>query len=251
MSQITNIKYRADFIVRAAETDYSRKLTLPGLLRIFHEASLQSAINLGLSIWHLEKYNASWVLLRKEVNLYNMPVLGDLIIVETFPSGADRHLTYRDFKAFDQHGNLLATASSSWLLMELNERKMMTIPDEVINSIERFFPDPSDCLPRPSGKIPLITNVDYQWKAQVGWFDLDFNHHLNNVTYASWMLNALPESVFKSKKLSNFQIRYTKEALLHDSVICNTQQMDEYQFIHQLTRTSDGADLAFSKSTWI
>jgi hypothetical protein len=27
--------------------------------------------------------------------------------------------------------------------------------------------------------------------------------------------------------------------------------LDEYQFIHQLTRTSDGADLAFSKSTWI
>lgn len=251
MSLITDIKYRTDFTVRAAETDYSRKLTLPGLLRIFHEASLQSVIKLGLSVWHLEKYNASWVLLRKEVNVLKMPVLGDLITVETFPSGADRHLTYRDFKAFDQFGNLLATASSSWLLMELNERKMMAIPDEIIQSIERFFPNPSDCLARPSGKIPPIKKVDFEWRAQVGWFDLDFNHHLNNVTYASWMLNALPESLFKSKKLSNFQIRYTKEALLHDPVLCKTQQIDEFQFIHHLTRISDGADLAFSISNWI
>lgn len=251
MSQITDIRYRADFTVRAAETDYTRQLTLPGLLRIFHEASLQSVIKLGLSIWHLEKYHASWVLLRKEINLYDMPVLGDKITVETFPSGADRHLTYRDFKAFDQHGRLLATASSSWLLMELNERKMMAIPDEIIQSIDQLFPNPSDCLPRPSGKIPPINKIDYEWKAQVGWFDLDFNYHLNNVTYASWMLNALPESIFKSKKLSNFQIRYSKEALLYDPVICKTQQIDENLFIHQLTRISDGSDLAFSKSTWI
>lgn len=251
MSQITDIKYRTDFTVRAAETDYSRKLTLPGLHRIFHEASLQSVIKLGLSIWHLEKYHATWVLLRKEVNLISMPFLGDTITVETFPSGAERFLTYRDFKAFDQHGNLLATASSSWLLMELNERKMMAIPDEIINSIERFFPNPTDCLPRPLGKIPLITKVDYEWIAQVGWFDLDFNYHLNNVTYASWMLNALPESLFKSKSLSNFQIRYSKEAFLNDSIICKTQQIDENQFIHQLTRISDGANLAFSKSIWI
>lgn len=54
MSQITDIKYRTDFTVRAAETDYTRQLTLPGLLRVFHEASLQSVIKLGLSIWHLE-----------------------------------------------------------------------------------------------------------------------------------------------------------------------------------------------------
>jgi medium-chain acyl-[acyl-carrier-protein] hydrolase len=251
MSQITDIKYRTDFTVRAAETDYNRQLTLPGLLRVFHEASLQSVIKLGLSIWHLEKYNASWVLLRKEVNLYKMPVLGDSITIETFPSGADRHLTYRDFKAFDQQGNLLATASSSWLLMELNDRKMMAIPPEVVQSIERFFPDPSDCLPRPLGKLPLVSNADFEWNAQVGWFDLDFNYHLNNVTYASWMLNALPESLFKSKTLSNFQIRYTKEALLNDQIHCSTQQIDEFQFSHQLNRVSDGADLAYGKSSWI
>jgi len=250
MSFKTNIKHVADFTVRAAETDYSRQLTLPGLLRIFHEASLQSVLKLGLSIWHLEKYNASWVLLRKEVSLYQMPVLGDTITVETFPSGADRHLTYRDFKAFDRHGKLLATASSSWLLMELDERKMMPIPDEIIHSIEPLFPDPAECLPRPSGKFPLISKMDHEWKAQVGWFDLDFNYHLNNVTYASWMLNALPESLFKSKILSNFQIRYAKEALLQDPIRCITEQWNENQYMHQLMRTTDDEVLAFGKSTW-
>jgi len=154
-------------------------------------------------------------------------------------------------KAFDQQGNLLATASSSWLLMELNDRKMMAIPPELVQSIDRFFPDPSDCLPRPSGKLPLVSNADFEWNAQVGWFDLDFNYHLNNVTYASWMLNALPESVFKSKTLSNFQIRYTKEALLNDQIHCSTQQINEFQFSHQLNRVSDGADLAYGKSSWI
>jgi medium-chain acyl-[acyl-carrier-protein] hydrolase len=250
MTLITDMTHRAEFTVRAAETDFTRHLTLPGLLRIFHEASLQSVIKLGLSIWHLEKYRASWVLLRKEVNLYRMPLLGDILTVETFPSGVDRHLTYRDFKAFDQKGNLLATASSSWLLMDLNERKMIAIPGEIVQSIEHLFPNPSDCLPRPSGKLPPVLRADFEWKAKVGWFDLDFNYHLNNVTYASWMLHALPESLFKSKSLSNFQIRYAKEALLHDSILCKTQEIDEGRFVHHLTRSSDGADLAFCQSTW-
>jgi hypothetical protein len=65
------------------------------------------------------------------------------------------------------------------------------------------------------------------------------------------MLNALPESVFKSKTLSNFQIRYTKEALLNDLIHCSTQQINEFQFSHQLNRVSDGADLAYGKSSWI
>jgi acyl-ACP thioesterase len=250
MSLKSDLIHVAEFTVRAAETDYSRQLTLPGLLRIFHEASLQSVLNLGLSIWHLEKYRASWVLLRKEINLYNMPVLGDTITIETFPSGADRHLTYRDFKAFDRRGKLLATASSSWLLMALNDRKMMAIPDKIIHAIEPLFPNPSDCLPRPSGKFPPISSIDFEWNAQVGWFDLDFNDHLNNVTYASWMLNALPEALFRTKILSNFQIRYSKEALLHDSIRCIAEQLDECRYLHQLTRASDGTVLALGLSIW-
>jgi len=244
------IRHRATFTVRAAETDFTRSLTLPGLMRIFHEASLQHVLRLGLSVWHLERFNASWVLLRKEIHITRMPVLGETIEVETYPSGADRQLTYRDFLARDNEGKLLATASTSWLLMEMSLRKMMAIPDEILAPISQHFPSKDQCLPRPGGKFGSPDPVAFNWQAKVGWFDLDFNDHLNNVTYAAWMLHALPENFLRAHTLNAFAIRYAREAVLHDPVFCRTGQGANGEFLHQLTRGEDGEELALGRSNW-
>ena len=108
MNDPNDIIFAETFRVRAHEVDVNKNLTIPALLKIMQEASMGSAEQLNVSVWDLEKSNLSWVLLRKKVTVHEMPRLGETVIIKTNPSGFDRALAYRDYRAFNEEGKILA-----------------------------------------------------------------------------------------------------------------------------------------------
>ena len=136
------------------------------------------------------------------------PVLGERIHVQTYPAGFEKFFTYRDYIVQDDQGRLVADASTTWLLMNTTTRRMTSIPD-FIASME--MPDPTTCLPRLPLKLAKFGTATLQQHFRVGWHDLDFNMHLNNLYYLQWILETLPDDVLQTRELKDINILYKLE----------------------------------------
>lgn len=212
---------------------------------LLQEGSMHNAIDLGLSMWDDVLNGASWVIIRKDLNIYRMPKLGETIRIVTYPAGIKRVFAYRDFWAIDSKGNTLAYAGSSWTLMNLDTRKMSPIPKTMYDIQEV---DPGQRLPVPGLRLSLSQELREAYTYQVGHYDLDWNGHVNNVSTARLLLQGVPTEVFNGGQLSTFRYQVKAEVLPNQQLsILIGKEGEEYH--HQLV-DNKGNVLAMAISTW-
>jgi medium-chain acyl-[acyl-carrier-protein] hydrolase len=243
-----SIIYKERFKVRVQEIDHNKKLQAPELVRMMQEASMQHTIALKASVWDLEAEQVSWVLVKKELHFERFPEWGEEITVETYPSGLDRFLTYRDYKVRDAEGKPIATAATTWTLMHTAERRIVRIPERfnaLVTDIPGTLPRPFDKLHIPDG--PSIQSESFK----IGYFHLDWNGHTNNVHFIRFMLESLPDDVLFGKRLRSIRIQFKQEALLHDQVESSVTHAGHNQYFHRISRASDGKDIAIAMSEWV
>ena len=124
----TPLAHEEWYTVRTYDVDRYKQMTAPSLLRSMNEAAMQNVLRLKLSVWDLEPEQLSWVLLRVDLQIQQMPTVSQRIRILTYPSGFERAFTYRDFRVYDEEGQLLAQATTTWVLMHLETRRPMRIP---------------------------------------------------------------------------------------------------------------------------
>jgi len=242
------LKQTESYTIRTYEIDSRKKATIPALINLMHETAMQNVINLKLSVWDLEKHQISWVLMRFLFNVKRVPKLGEEIKVLTHPAGFEKFYTYRDYRIFDQNDELIASASSTWLLMDTVKRRVTRIPAFLL---EMEMPDIKTCLPRPSNKLTPFGTAYRQKEFQVNWFDLDFNEHLNNVPYGKWMLESMDPNLLRNGQLTQFDMLFRAEGRWEDEIISEVAQIDELTFQHRLIRKADQKELAQAQSQWV
>jgi acyl-CoA thioesterase FadM len=120
------------YAIRTFEIDCNQQLTVPALVRLMQETAMQQVLELNISVWDLEQYSLAWVLIRKRIDIERLPILGEKISIHSYPTGADRVFTYRDFRVYDEAGLEIASACTTWLLMNTETRQMSRIPAELL-----------------------------------------------------------------------------------------------------------------------
>jgi len=238
------------FQVRTYDVDASRRMCPPALIRTMHESAMQHVLRLGLSVWDLDPHQLSWVLLRQSLRIHRMPRLNEVINIQTNPTGYQKVFTTRDYRAFAENGELLASSSSVWLLMDLSTRRMTSIPDFIRELFEEILPSHPDKLVPPLDKLQSLDRAEHYHDYTVQQYDLDFNAHLNNVHYLKWMLEALPSKVFEGMELLEAQVHYRRECRLGDEVRASTQSLPDDCFLHRLADRKTGEDIALAETFW-
>lgn len=239
--------YEGKFTIRTYEIDRAKKATATSLINLMQEAAMQNVIDLNVSVWDMVERSISWVLMRKNLQVHRLPALGETIRIKTYPAGFDKLFTYRDYKVFDQDDHLLASSSSTWLLMNTVKRKIARIPEEI--RVRGNF-DTSDCLPHAKNKLPQLTKIDCQKEFVVNWHDMDFNEHLNNVRYMQWIFETVDYYLKRTGQLTELDIIYKAECYWKDTVQVSTQKVDSKTYLHRLVRLSDGEIIALAQTHW-
>ena len=242
-----NFITRQEFKIRSYDIDHRKQASVTALVKLMHEAAMTNVVDMNLSVWDLEPYRISWVLMRKKLSLHRLPMYGETITVETNPAGFERFFTYRDYKVFDAQNKLIATASTIWLLMNLDTRKMSRIPALIT---DQNFPVLPNALPRLPFKLPPFQTASLEKKFQVGWYDLDFNQHLNNIYYLQWVLETLPDNIMQNYQLEEIDILYKLECAWKEEVLCETEVLGDTSFRHRMVRKSDGKEVLLATTNW-
>lgn len=220
--------------IKGYDVDIHQNATIPAMVMMMQESAMQHVLRIGVSAKELVKENLGWVLHQQYFEFFRQPSLGEKLIIQTNPTGLERVFTYRDFQMKDEKGELVAQASSSWILMDTETRKMAKYPtfiSEILKPSNDF-----EKLPRAPRMKFKIEKPDFEKTFQVGFHDLDFNGHLSNFYYFKWMLDSMPSYFLKNNQLQSLQIRFKEECYLDDEVKVLMEKDDENTYVHILLR---------------
>lgn len=173
---------------------------------------------LHFGIKDLNKGNDTWVLSRLRVDIPHWPQKGDTVRLKTWPKGVDRLFAIRDFILSDLSDKTLVRAASYWLIVD-RVTKRPKIPGNVFR--DRIYPDLS-AIDDKIDKIPAPQDILYRSTVKTSEKEVDINGHINNVWYAKWFIEALPDTIKNENSISSFEINYLLEVFANESLDIET-----------------------------
>ena len=237
--------WKESFRVRSYETDPAGNASIQTICNYLQEAAGNHAGELGVAVDQLTLKNMTWVLARLRVEMEAYPSWRDEVTVETWPSGTDGLYAMREFLATGSAG-LVARASSAWLMIDLDRRRPMRIPDFVA-SIE--LPDRSRPIASMPSRLPDVPATQHELHFPVRYSELDVNGHVNNVRYIEWSIEALAAEYIAKHTLSALDVHFRGEANYGDTVVVEAGELEPDSFAH-LVRCGD-REMARARTIWL
>ena len=234
-----------EYQIRGNETDRAGKLSLQGLTNIMQETAGNHAKVLGFSVEELQRKGISWLLYRMQLSIIKWPQYGDIIRIETWPSGIQGIYAFREFEIRDG-SEKIGTASTAWLVFNLENRRLIKIPREFGEKIPSSGEGPRILLKK---KIEMPGNFEAGNVIQVEWQHLDLNNHTNNVHYYAWMMGSTPEWLHVEKTLFQLDAIFKGETGLGDRIRIETGILGN-KMIYKLSLNDSGKDVMISETIW-
>lgn len=218
---------------------------------MLQKAAMRNTVRLKISSPELiDTYGLSWVLRRQRIDAVRWPVLGEELTVVTAPSGFARNLqTFRDFHLEDATGQVIISAATQWLLMDVSTRRLKPIPPEIA-ALETNLAPAAAHLERPVSKIrpPLQPHLSKNF--EVAFSQLDFNNHLTNPVFPELMLEPLGQDFLSTKLPVSTDIMFYREAHYGEQLeaVAGNFELQTNRYDHALMRSND--TLATMHSSW-
>lgn len=206
--------YTEKCVLRSCACDIRGEWKPSAILEAMQESAGEHCARLGIPRRVMDELGVAWVLSRTRVVMDRLPRLNETVSVSTWPT-PPRHLFYPRVNAFcDSEGNAIGAATSLWLLMDLNTRRVVN-HEEVL----RHLPENADM---PAG-IPIGMARPLEGAAEVRelaapYADFDLNGHVNNTRYLDWTLNALGHAALAEKRVVEFSVSYDREIRPNETV---------------------------------
>jgi acyl-ACP thioesterase len=229
------------------EVNYRKELTVPALLNLMQESAKLSANSIGVGVEKMNEQGLAWVLSRLKMEFSTFPKVGESLLIDTKPIEVGRFLTQRDYWIFDDKKKEIASATSQWIVLDVEKRVMISIPDAIRATV---LPTVENAKAPIKEKLQAPKQVDFKKSYTVNFHQIDFNLHTNNVVYVQWISEAVPDETLWNYEIGSLDIQFRNESSLNDVVFVETQIIDNQNFIHRIVRGSDGKDLVWAKTIW-
>jgi medium-chain acyl-[acyl-carrier-protein] hydrolase len=242
--------HQETYKIRANETGPSLKITLLAVAGYLQEAAWMHSMTLKLSVYELLKKGLTWILTRLIIQMDGLPKHNEIISVETWPSGYDRHHIFRDYRLLDSNGSLIGHARSIWSILDLKTRQIVPPPPFITDlTLQQSVPK----IHFDESKIPVADAYANAKTFTANWFDIDINHHVNHISYIRWALESAPAEILLVNEAVSIDIVFRAESLYGDDVISYSHRINGQvpALLHKLVHKNSGKELALAKTVWM
>ncbi len=111
----------------------------------------------------------------------------------------------------------LISATTSWLVIDIDTRRLSKFPELVENN-EKCIKEDVIAEQAPKITMPKDANPECVAVRNVTYSDLDMMGHVNNVKYTEWAMNAIELDVTTTRHLKELTINFNNEVKAGDSV---------------------------------
>lgn len=209
-------KFTQEFHIPCYNTDMSWRLKPAAFMDLAQEAANQHATVLGFGYDELISSKTAWVLSRMRVVFVDTPKWREDVKFQTWHRGLERLFFLRDFLMTDKEGRPRVKATTSWLVLNLENRRLVRDP--------QLLDEGTTCsdtvLDRPADKVVMPKDADIQLvgEHQVGYSDLDMNGHANNARYMQWAMDAVNYEISSIRAVKEFTINFNHEVKPQETV---------------------------------
>jgi acyl-ACP thioesterase len=200
-------------LVRFSAIDKSDSMTLNSIFNLFQEAAISHAESLGVGREAMARTNQVWLLSRMSVQVDRRPRYGETVTVRTWPRGAERLFTRRDYDILGADGQAAVRASSSWLIVDIIKRRPLR-PQSLLENMPRN--EGLDALPAAAVSLEENSSLLKCREHSALYTDVDANGHVNNISYIRWIENAINPEFLEQAKQMRLDINYMNEVLRNE-----------------------------------
>ena len=210
------IKYFEKITLPCYDTDAAWRLKPSSFMNLAQEAAGRHAVYLGFGYDELIKANTAWILSRVHVEFIDAPKWREEITLTTWHKGLNRLFFLRDFLLTDAQGRERVKATTSWLVLNLETRRLVRDP--------KLMEDGTVCtdnvLEVPADKVVMPKGVEPEFVMEhiVAYSDIDTNAHANNAMYMQWAMDAVDYQTASTRAVKEFTINCNPETKAGDKV---------------------------------
>lgn len=246
MSKIITDK---EYEIHYYESDYKKRALMTSLIDYFNDVATYQSEKLGIGIDYMRSHGIAWVLYKWDINVKEYPTYGQKVIVRTEPCAAKKFYAYRRFYIFNSKNEIIATAKSLWLLINIKKRRPMRVSEELIKAFG-LTDESDDVLEIDDIMKPSMEQISIGFK--IRYSDIDTNGHVNNEKYAGWIIESVPLDIVTNYTLVNMKITYKKETKYGENirVLTSFKDMEDKKiFIHRILN-ENGEEVTLGETTW-
>ncbi len=211
------------FTVKSYESDRSGLFKLFSFMNHAQELAGAHAIKLGFGYDDLIKSGNVWILSRFHAKFFRIPKWREELEMETWHKGNDKLFGYRDFLVTDSNGIEIITATSSWIIINSETRRIQRI-ETVLNG-EMREPMRKDAIKEPAARLTSPPDMTPAILKTVSLSDLDMNKHTNNAKYVEWALDVIKPEIGFNMTVKEMWINFNNESLLGEQIQIFTNEI--------------------------
>ena len=206
-----------DLCIPCYQTDSRTALTPAAFMDLAQEIAYWAAQRLGFGYDTLHVHHTAWVLSRLHIHFMDPPRWRDEVKLYTWHKGAAGLFYLRDFHLKDKEGHSLVTATSSWVVIDEQTRRMVR-PEDLqehllsVGEVEHAIAEPA-----PKVQLPRGMEAEPAGEHVVAYSDIDLIGHTNNVRYVVWAMDCLPYEE-ACRPVKDLYINFVKETKAGETV---------------------------------
>jgi len=239
------MKHRNHLLTKSYFIDRFGKLSTSFMFYQMQDIAWEHANILGFGFDKLKKEQQFWVLSRLLVKIERRPIWGENFTLETWSRGTDGFYGYRDFNFVDESGNNIIQATSSWLVINAETKRIVRLTDfnDFPSYEESVFGKNTDKVNSPkSDVVPEFTPVRFN--------EIDINQHFNTGRYIERIIDSYNFEFHEKNELAEYEINFLKEGLPTDRLAVKKQFVDETNHLCSVLRERDGVELIRARLVW-
>jgi acyl-ACP thioesterase len=239
-------KFQETLTIKSYQTNQFGQASIASLFNILMEAAWAHAQVMDWGYDDLKNKNLLWVLSRMYMQIEKYPAWQDLIRLSTWSAGTDGIYAYREYHVENEHGDVILKASTAWLILDMDSRKIFRLSD-----FRNTFPkriEANTC--RNPKRIKPDVHSDELIFSPVLFSELDINRHFNSVKSVERVLDNYGIDFLNIYEPAEIEINYLKEGQAGDSIAVTCTQLAENEYLNCLFREADSVDLSAMRIVW-
>ena len=123
-----------NFFVGFRDVDYKNNLKIKSALSYLEDvAGIHSNIA-GYGLLDIDKNKKTWVLTNWKLEFIRRPRYSENLKVKTWSNGTEKIYALRDFYMYDEKDEIVAKATSKWVLIDIQKMGIAKLTDEVMSA---------------------------------------------------------------------------------------------------------------------
>ena len=216
-----------DCILYESDFDVSSQIKIHRVMELMQDLATSHADKLGFGWDDMDANGFFWILSK-------VKIVFDKIITRktrkfklyTWPIAPNKFFVERRFTAVDDNGEQLFSATTIWMIVERDSRKIAS-QDAIARFYKADFDDTPCGVDTALARVRRNDNYSLQYERAIRRTDLDINRHVNNTNYINYAVDTLGIN----ERIGSVEIVYHKELMCGDVISVYSERNGNEVFV--------------------